>query len=198
MEKCVRSIRSIQNKARKGGRVTRAHWPVIVLRSPKGWTGPKESGGLIIENYWRAHQVPLSEVHNNEKQFRQLESWLQSYRPEELFDTCGQLLPELKSLAPCGTRRMSANPHANGGLLRRALKMPDFRSYAADVVKPGQSKAMNTKPLGAMLRDVIRLNMDRFWVFKPDENTSNKLDAIYEVSKKLWLADYLPEDENGG
>jgi xylulose-5-phosphate/fructose-6-phosphate phosphoketolase len=198
MERCVLQIREIQAQARNGGMVTRARWPMIVLRSPKGWTGPKEVDGHKVEGFWRAHQVPLSGLHGNPAHLQQLESWLRSYRPEELFDVNGRLVPELKALAPKGSRRMSANLHANGGLLRRDLRMPDFRNYALEVPTPGQSSAMNTRPLGAMLRDVMRKNMDNFRVFGPDENTSNKLDAVYEVSKKLWLADYLPEDDDGG
>ena len=198
MEQCILEIQKIQAQARNGDSVAYAQWPMIVLRSPKGWTGPKENKGLKIEGYWRAHQVPLSGVHKVPEELKQLEEWLRSYRPDELFDSDGQLLSELKNLAPRGARRMSANPHANGGLLRRALRLPDFRNYAIDVVRPGKSDAMNTRPLGALLRDVMRRNSDRFRVFGPDENTSNKLDAIYEVSKKLWLANYLPEDDNGG
>lgn len=198
MDACHARIREIQEQARAAGRATRAHWPMIVLRSPKGWTGPKEVGGNKVEGFWRAHQVPLSGMHDNPEHLRMLEDWLKSYQPEELFDGNGKLVPELKALAPQGDRRMSANPHANGGLLRRDLRLPDFRDYAQSVPKPAQSSAMNTKPLGAMLRDVMATNMDNFRVFGPDENTSNKLDAIYEVSKKLWLADYLPEDEGGG
>ena len=197
MERCVLEIRDIQVQARSGGAVTRARWPMIVLRSPKGWTGPKEVDGHKVEGSWRAHQVPLSDPHDNPAHLQQLIDWLRSYRPEELFDADGRLVPELKALAPKGTRRMSANPHANGGLLRRDLRMPDFRDYALEVPKPGQDDAMNTRPLGALLRDVMRMNMDNFRVFGPDENTSNKLDAIYQVSKKLWLADYLPEDRDG-
>jgi xylulose-5-phosphate/fructose-6-phosphate phosphoketolase len=142
--------------------------------------------------------VPLSGLHDNPAHLEQLQAWLSSYRPQELFDAEGRLVPELRELAPRGTRRMSANPHANGGLLRRPLHMPDFRDYAREVPKPAQTRAMNTRPLGAMLRDVMRLNPTTFRVFGPDENTSNKLDAIYQVSKKLWLADYLPEDLDGG
>lgn len=198
MERCILDIRDIQAQARNGGPITRARWPMIVLRSPKGWTGPKEVDGHKVEGFWRSHQVPLPDVHKNEEHLRQLEAWLGSYRPEELFDIDGHLVPALKALAPKGSRRMSANPHANGGLLRRDLRMPDFCDYTIDVDKPGQTSSMNTKPLGAMLRDVMRLNSDNFRVFGPDENTSNKLDAIYEVSKKLWLADYLPEDDDGG
>ena len=198
LEHCIHEIREIQARARAGGPVQRAHWPMIVLRTPKGWTGPKTVDGRKVEGFWRAHQVPLSGLHDNPAHLRQLEDWLRSYRPEELFDAEGRLLPELKALAPEGARRMSANPHANGGLLRRDLRMPDFRDYAQAVAQPGRERAMNTRPLGAMLRDVMRLNMRNFRVFGPDENTSNKLDAIYEVSKKLWLAQTLPEDADGG
>jgi xylulose-5-phosphate/fructose-6-phosphate phosphoketolase len=198
LDQCLATIRAIRQEARASGSATRAHWPMIILRTPKGWTGPKEVDGHKVEGYWRAHQVPLSGMHDNPAHLRQLEEWLRSYRPDELFDASGRLIPELKALAPKGTRRMSANPHANGGLLRRDLRMPDFRDYALAVPKPAQSSAMNTKPLGAMLRDIMRDNIDNFRVFGPDENASNKLDAVYEVSKKLWLADYRPEDADGG
>ena len=198
MDTCLAQIRDIQRQARETGDAARAHWPMIVLRTPKGWTGPESVDGRKVEGFWRAHQVPLSGVHDNEEHLRMLEAWLKSYRPEELFDEQGRLMPELKALAPRGTRRMSANPHANGGLVRRTLRMPDFRDYAQPVPVPAKTRAPNTKPLGALLRDVMAKNMDSFRVFGPDENTSNKLDAIYEVSKKLWLAEYLPEDADGG
>jgi xylulose-5-phosphate/fructose-6-phosphate phosphoketolase len=171
---------------------------MIVLRSPKGWTGPKEVDGHKVEGFWRAHQVPLSGLHDNPAHLKQLEDWLRSYKPEELFDENGRLIPELKALAPKGARRMGANPHANGGLLRKTLRMPDFRDYAIKVEKPGTVAAENTRPLGRFLRDIMRQNSTNFRVFGPDENSSNRLDAIYEVSKKLWLADYLPEDADGG
>jgi xylulose-5-phosphate/fructose-6-phosphate phosphoketolase len=171
---------------------------MIVLRSPKGWTGPKEVDGHKVEGFWRAHQVPLAGMHTNPAHMQQLEDWLRSYKPEELFDATGRLRPELKALAPQGTRRMSANPHANGGVLRRPLRMPDFRDYAVSLDKPGQIMADNTRPLGRFLRDILRQNMQNFRVFSPDENSSNRLDAVYEASKKLWLADYLPEDADGG
>jgi xylulose-5-phosphate/fructose-6-phosphate phosphoketolase len=198
LEHCVLEIRRIQAEARKSGKVTRARWPMIVLRTPKGWTGPKEVDGHKVEGFWRAHQVPLAGVRENPEHLKLLEKWLRSYKPEELFDENGRLKQELKDMAPAGTRRMSANPHANGGLLRKALRLPDFRSYAIEIDKPGQISAENTRPLGKFLRDVVRLNPTNFRVFGPDENTSNKLDAIYEASKKLWLADYLPEDADGG
>lgn len=198
LEDCVLEIRRIQQEARSSGKPDRARWPMIVLRSPKGWTGPKEVDGHKVEGFWRAHQVPLSGMHDNPAHLKQLEEWMRSYKPEELFDTRGQMIPELKALSPKGTRRMSANPHANGGLLRKPLRIPDFRNYAIKLGKPGQSTAENTRPLGCFLRDIMRQNMTNFRVFGPDENTSNRLDAIYEVSKKLWLADYLPEDADGG
>jgi xylulose-5-phosphate/fructose-6-phosphate phosphoketolase len=198
LEDCVLEIRRIQEEARATGKASRARWPMIVLRTPKGWTGPKEVDGHKVEGFWRAHQVPLAGVRENPAHLKLLEDWMRSYRPEELFDESGRLIPELRTLPPSGTRRMSANPHANGGLLRKALRLPDFRDYAIQVEKPGQTAAENTRPLGRFLRDVMRLNPKTFRVFGPDENTSNKLDAIYEVSKKLWLADYLPEDTDGG
>jgi xylulose-5-phosphate/fructose-6-phosphate phosphoketolase len=198
LEDCVLEIRRTQQEARASGKATRARWPMIVLRSPKGWTGPKEVDGHKVEGFWRAHQVPMASVRENPAHLKQLEDWLRSYKPKELFDKSGRLIPELKALAPKGTRRMSANPHANGGLLRKALRLPDFRDYAIKVEKPGQATAENTRPLGRFLRDVMRQNPKDFRVFGPDENTSNKLDAIYEASKKLWLADYLPEDADGG
>jgi xylulose-5-phosphate/fructose-6-phosphate phosphoketolase len=198
LDRCHADIRAAQRLARETGEATRPAWPMIVLRTPKGWTGPKWVDGHRVEGYWRSHQVPMPGVHDDPEQLRELEAWLRSYRPEELFDANGRLVPELRELAPRGTMRMSANPNANGGLLRRDLRMPDFRNYALPVAKPAQSSAMNTKPLGAMLRDIMRDNPSNFRVFGPDENTSNKLDAIYEVSKKLWLAEYRPEDLDGG
>ncbi|MGR9087138.1 MAG: phosphoketolase family protein [Gammaproteobacteria bacterium] len=198
MEQCVVEIRKIQESARAGGSLARPRWPMIVLRSPKGWTGPKEVDGHKVEGFWRAHQVPLAGMKDNPEHMKQLEQWLRGYKPEELFDSNGSLVPELKELAPRGARRMSANPHANGGLLRKALRLPDFRDYGIKVDKPGQTEVENTRPLGVFLRDVIKFNPANFRVFGPDENTSNKLDAIYQASKKMWLADYLPEDADGG
>ena len=198
LEDCYLEIRRIQEEARTKGNADRAHWPMIVLRSPKGWTGPKEVDGHKVEGFWRAHQVPLAKVRENPAHLKLLDEWLRSYRPEELFDESGKLIPELKALAPTGTRRMSANPHANGGLLRKALRMPDFRNYGVAVEKPGQTQVENARPLGQFLRDIVRHNPHNFRVLSPDENTSNKLDAIYEASKKLWLEEFLPEDLDGG
>ncbi len=198
MEQCLLEIRRIQTEARSSGVPVRPRWPMIVLRSPKGWTGPKEVDGHKVEGYWRSHQVPMGEVRSKPERLAQLQSWLKSYKPEELFDETGRLRPELKALAPQGSRRMSANPHANGGLLRKALRMPDYRQYAATLAGPGKASAENTRPLGKFLRDIMAQNMHNFRVFGPDENASNKLDNIYEVSKKVWMADYLPEDADGG
>ncbi|MEA3299371.1 MAG: phosphoketolase family protein [Pseudomonadota bacterium] len=198
MDQCLVAIRDIQRRARAGGDLERPRWPMIVLRSPKGWTGPRVVDGHRVEGTWRAHQVPLTDVRGNPDKLAQLEAWLRSYRPEELFDADGRLVESLRQLAPRGRRRMGANPHANGGLLRRDLRLPDFRDYAVAVARPGTVRAMNTKPLGALLRDTMARNLDNFRVFGPDENSSNKLDAIYEVSKKLWLAERLPTDDDGG
>ncbi|MBI4781573.1 MAG: phosphoketolase family protein [Oscillatoriophycideae cyanobacterium NC_groundwater_1537_Pr4_S-0.65um_50_18] len=198
LDHCVAEIKQIQHEARSTGIATRPRWPMIVFRTPKGWTGPSDIDGHKVEGFWRSHQVPMADIAKNEGHFHLLESWLRSYKPEELFDDTGKLLPEIKDILPTGTRRMSANPHANGGLLRKDLLMPDFRNYGIAVDKPGTMDAENTKPLGVFLRDVMRNNMTNFRVFGPDENTSNKLSAIYEVSKKFWIAEYLPEDEDGG
>jgi len=198
MEQCIVEIRQIQQHARDNNDPTRPRWPMIVLRSPKGWTGPKTVDGHKVEGFWRAHQVPLAGVKEDPQHLQQLEAWLRSYKPEQLFDSEGSLIPELKALAPKGARRMGANPHANGGLLRKALRMPDFKDYAVNVIQPGYQLVENTRPLGQFLRDIMKFNDQSFRVFGPDENSSNKLDAIYEVSKKLWLADYLPEDADGG
>jgi xylulose-5-phosphate/fructose-6-phosphate phosphoketolase len=198
MERCISEIRKYQQTARKSGVAERPRWPMIVLRSPKGWTAPAEVGGHKVEGFWRAHQVPMADVKSNPNRLRELETWMRGYKPEELFDRNGTLIPELKELAPTGARRMGANPHANGGLLKRALRLPDFQQYALKVDKPGTMEAENTRPLGAFLRDAMKLNMRNFRVFGPDENTSNKLNDIYAVSKKFWIEDYFPEDADGG
>ena len=198
VEHCILEIRYHQQQAREKGDVIRPHWPMIVLRSPKGWTAPIEVEGHRLEGFWRAHQVPLSAVKKDPEQLRVLESWMRSMHPEELFDANGKFMPELRELAPTGNHRMSANPHANGGRLKKALRLPDFRQYGVTVEKPATMQAENTRPLGVFLRDVMKENMDNFRVFSPDENTSNKLDAIYQVSKKFWLEEFFPEDLDGG
>ena len=156
------------------------------------------SGGHRLEGFWRAHQVPLTDVKKNPEQLRILEKWMRDQKPEELFDQHGKLIPELKELAPAGNRRMSANPHANGGVLRKALRLPNFCDYALKVDRPGSIEVENVPPLGNFLRDVMKLNMNNFRVFGPDETTSNKLQAVYEVAKKFWIAEYFPEDQDGG
>ncbi|MGF6936661.1 xylulose-5-phosphate/fructose-6-phosphate phosphoketolase [Paraburkholderia sp. UCT70] len=191
-------IRAIHQQARANGNLERPLWPMIVLRTPKGWTGPKQINGHKVEGSWRSHQVPFSDVRNNSANLEVLEEWMRSYRPAELFDAEGRLIPELKALSPQGPRRMSANPHANGGVLRRELKLPDIRAYAVDVQHAGKVLQENTRPLGEFLRDTMRANMNTFRVFGPDETASNRLQSIYEVSKKVWMAEMLPEDEDGG
>jgi len=198
LEHCVSEIKKHQEKARTSGKAERFRWPMIVLRSPKGWTGPEEVGGHKLEGFWRSHQVPMADVKRNPKRLHELENWMRSYKPEELFDDNGTLIRELRDLSPIGDRRIGANPHGNGGRLKKALNLPDFRNYAQKVDKPGVLEAENTRPLGMFLRDVMKLNKNNFRVFGPDENTSNRLYDIYEVSKKLWLETYFPEDSDGG
>jgi xylulose-5-phosphate/fructose-6-phosphate phosphoketolase len=199
LERCILEIRAIQEHARKGNTANaiRPRWPMIVMQTPKGWTCPKELDGKRLEGFWRAHQVPITDPVTNPSHLKLLEGWMHSYRPEELFDQRGELASELRELAPEGARRISANPHANGGILRKPLKLPDFREYAVKVTRPGHSEESNTHILGQYLRDVMRNNMTNFRVFGPDETASNKLDAIYEASKKTWLAEYKPEDRDG-
>jgi xylulose-5-phosphate/fructose-6-phosphate phosphoketolase len=197
-EFCVTEIRRIQREARAKGVAERPRWPMIVLRSPKGWTAPGIVDGHKLEGFWRAHQVPIMNVKKNAEHLQLLESWMRGYKPEELFDQNGKLRAEFKEIAPAGTRRMGSNPHANGGRLKRALRLPDFRQYALKLEKPGVVQAENVRPLGAFLRDVMKLNMTNFRVFGPDETTSNKLDDIYELSKKFWIEEYFPEDADGG
>ncbi len=198
VEHCVLEIRQHQQDGRDSADVTRPRWPMIVLRSPKGWTAPKEVEGHRLEGFWRAHQVPLTNVKKDPVQLQILEKWMRSQEPEKLFDAAGKFSAEFRELAPAGNRRMSANPVANGGRVKRALRLPDFRNYAATFDKPGQTVAENTRPLGVLLRDVMKMNPNNFRVFGPDETTSNKLDAIYEVSKKFWIEEYFPEDSDGG
>jgi xylulose-5-phosphate/fructose-6-phosphate phosphoketolase len=197
LEHCVNEIRSMQNQARSSGKAGRPRWPMIVMRTPKGWTGPKEVDGHRVENFWRAHQIPIVDPKSNPSHLKLLSDWMHSYHPERLFDTEGRLVPELRALAPDGNRRISANPRANGGLLRKPLRMPDFRDYAVEVLKPAQNETENTGVLGQFLRDVMRENMGNFRVFGPDETASNRLQAIYQVSQKTWMAEIRPEDADG-
>jgi xylulose-5-phosphate/fructose-6-phosphate phosphoketolase len=171
---------------------------MIILRTPKGWTGPKEVDGHKLVGSWRAHQIPILNVREEPAHLKLLEQWLRSYKPEELFDDKGTLVPELRAMAPEGKRRITGNPHANGGMLRKPLDMPDFRDYAVTVKQPGTTEAFPTEVLGTFLRDVMRRNKTNFRVFGPDETASNKLQAIYEASKKTWLEAYKPEDADGG
>jgi len=199
LESCVLEIRTIQDEARsRGGVPRRPRWPMIILRTPKGWTAPKEVDGHRVEGSWRAHQVPIADVISNPAHLKLLEQWMLSYRPHDLFDANGRLISELGALPPTGTRRISANPHANGGLLRQPLLMPDFRRYGVEVARPGHSIVESTYVLGQFLRDVMRDNMTNFRVFGPDETASNHLQAIYESTRKTWLAEMKPDDADGG
>jgi xylulose-5-phosphate/fructose-6-phosphate phosphoketolase len=197
LEHCLLDIRKNQEKARQTGMAFRPRWPMVILRSPKGWTAPREVDGHYLEGFWRAHQIPLTDI-ANPGHLKVLETWMRNYKPEELFDEQGRLIPELKALAPKGPRRMSANPVANGGLLRQPLDMPDFRNFAVEVKKPGATLAGNVPTLGHFLREVMRLNMHNFRVVGPDETQSNRLEALYDVAKKVWLGDYFTEDADGG
>jgi xylulose-5-phosphate/fructose-6-phosphate phosphoketolase len=201
LERCVNEIRDIQQKARslpQGTAPERPRWPMIVLRTPKGWTCPKELDGHKLEGFWRAHQVPITDPVTNPEHLAVLERWMRSYKPEELFDEQGKLVEELRETTPEGSRRISANPHANGGILRKPLDLPDFRDYAVKVETPGQIEVSPTYVLGGYLRDIIRRNMSSFRVFGPDETASNRLQVIYEASGKAWMAKLLPEDADGG
>jgi xylulose-5-phosphate/fructose-6-phosphate phosphoketolase len=198
LDECVEEIRDIQRKTRTTGVATFSRWPVVILRSPKGWTAPAEVDGHKLEGFWRAHQIPIEDIAKNPKHLQLLEQWMRSYRPEELFDENGQLIPQLRELSPHGNRRMGSNPHANGGVFRLSLRLPDFRDHRVEISKPAQIEVSNTSILGVFLRDVMKENADKFRVFGPDETTSNKLDAIYEAAKKTWLEEYLPEDLDGG
>ena len=197
LDSVLDEIASIQSSARAAGaEPQRPRWPMIVLKTPKGWTGPKEVDGLPAEGTFRSHQVPLAAVRTNPEHLAQLESWMRSYAPEELFDESGQVLAEVTALAPDGERRMSANPHANGGLLTRPLELPDFRDYAVDVPEPARTTSEATRVLGTWLRDVVSANRDRFRIMGPDETASNRLTAVFEVTDRAWDAERLPGDDH--
>jgi len=198
LDAVVAEIRSIQEEARAGGRTERPRWPMIVLKSPKGWTGPKEVDGKKTEGFWRSHQVPFADPMTNEAHRGLLEAWMKSYRPEELFDEEGGPRPAILAMTPKGERRMSANPHANGGQLLRDLKLPDFRDFALDVPAPGAVNGEATRVMGRYLRDVVRLNgaARNFRVMGPDETASNRLDAVFEATDRTWIAERLAEDEH--
>ena len=196
LDEALDEIGEIQGAARSGGAKGRPRWPMIVLRTPKGWTGPKEVDGVPVEGTWRAHQVPLPGVRENPEHLRALERWMRSYRPEELFDELGEPAAELAEIAPAGERRMSANPRSNGGLLLRELLLPDFRDYAVEVPRPGSSRAQATRVLGGFLRDVIERNSDNFRLFGPDETASNRLSDVFEATDRQWEAERLPTDDH--
>ncbi len=198
LDTVIGRIHQIQSDARRDGFTRRPRWPMIILRTPKGWTCPKEIDGRRTEGYWRAHQVPMGEMHGNPEHVRILEDWMKSYRPQELFDDAGRLRPEIAEIAPRGERRMSANPHANGGLLLRDLRMPEFRDYAVKVPAPGAVTAEATRVMGSFLRDVMKLNMDakNFRVFSPDELNSNRWQNVLEVTDRAWVAETLPWDDH--
>ena len=198
LDTAIGEIKAIQEKARTEGYSGRPQWPMIVMKTPKGWTGPKEVDGKKTEDYWRSHQVPLSEMASKPGHVQLLEDWMKSYKPEELFDEKGKLIPELAELAPKGSRRMGANPHANGGLLLRDLKMPEFEDFAVDVQKPGTVMGEATRVCGRFLREVMKLNQENanFRIVGPDETASNRLDPVFEVTNRVWAGEILPEDDH--
>ena len=196
LDRSLDAIAQIQHAAREGSELERPRWPMLILRTPKGWTGPREVDGVPIEGTWRSHQVPLAGVRDSAAQLGRLEEWMRSYRPEELFDDQGRLLPELAAQAPEGNRRMSANPHANGGVLLRDLVLPDFRDYAVEVAKPATTTSEATRVLGGFLRDVIDRNGDNFRLFGPDETASNRLGDVFAVTDRTWVAETGPLDEH--
>ena len=197
LDTAIEQIRRIQSNARSQNDTTRPRWPMIVLRSPKGWTGPKVVDGLPVEGTFRAHQVPLLVDPEHAEHVPQLEQWMRSYKPEELFDEQGRLMPDLAELAPKGQRRMGANPHTNGGGLLRDLRMPDFRRHAVHVPSPGAVDGQDTLVLGQFLRDVVKLNREprNFRIFGPDETLSNLLGAVFEVTPRQWEAREVSNDE---
>jgi xylulose-5-phosphate/fructose-6-phosphate phosphoketolase len=195
MEHCVRRIGAIQRDARQDGLARRPVWPVIVLRTPKGWTGPKVVDGVPIEGTFRAHQVPVSEVRTNPKHLKILETWMRSYRPEELFDAQGRFRAEYAELAPVGERRMGSNPHANGGRLSRPLKLPDYTALAVTFSQPAAERAGSTAVLGQYLKQVYQNNPDNFRLFCPDETNSNRLGAVFDVSDRCLVSEIVAGDE---
>ncbi len=196
LDEVISEIKTIQYRARRTEEVERPRWPMIVLRTPKGWTGPKEVDGLKTEGFWRSHQVPLGDVATKPEHLKLLDQWMRSYKPDELFELSGALKPELQDLSPRGSHRMGANPHANGGLLLREMRMPDFRDYAVSVPQPGAADAESTTVMGTFLRDVMKLNMSNFRVMGPDETASNHLQAILEVTDRAWVAETYPYDDH--
>lgn len=197
LEHCVLEIKKFQQKARESGKAFRPMWPVIILRSPKGWTGPRKIDDKFLEGFWRAHQVPITDVHEKPEHLKVLEQWMKSYEPDRIFKD-GKISEDLKELCPTGTRRMSANPIANGGTLRKPLRMPDFRKYALMVDRPASNIAASMTNMSTFLRDIIAENPTNFRLFGPDETESNKLGKVYEAGKKVWLGEYFDEDQDGG
>lgn len=198
LEHCVNEIRRYQKEARESGKATRPLWPMIILRTPKGWTAPRKVDGNYLGGFWRAHQVPITDPSTNPEHLKILEDWMRSYEPDRLFDESGKPIASLTALTPEGNRRMSANPVANGGVLRKPLNMPDFKKYGVKVEHSGAVMDASMKRLGVFLRDVVAANPHNFRLFGPDETESNKLSAVYEVGKKVWMGEYFEEDENGG
>ncbi|MBV8602416.1 MAG: phosphoketolase family protein, partial [Candidatus Eremiobacteraeota bacterium] len=196
LDRTIERIRAIQQQARTRKDATRPAWPMIILRTPKGWTGPKVVDGKQVEGNWRSHQVPLSKVRQNPEHLRMLETWMRSYKPEELFDQSGRLRAEFAQAAPAGQRRMGANPHSNGGAVVRDLVMPDFRDYAIDVSAPGSVRGEATQVLGEFLRDIAKCNPETFRVFGPDETASNRLQALFEVTDRVWEGEIVPGDDH--
>ena len=198
LDAIISDIHRIKSDARRDGGGVRPRWPMIILRTPKGWTCPTEIDGKRTEDYWRSHQVPMGEMHENPAHVRILEQWMKSYKPEELFGDTGRLRAELAELSPRGSRRMSANPHTNGGLLLRDLRLPDFRDYAVKVTAPGAVTAESTRVMGRFLRDVMKLNMDarNFRLFSPDESNSNRWQDVLEVTNRAWMAETVPWDDH--
>jgi xylulose-5-phosphate/fructose-6-phosphate phosphoketolase len=198
MEKCVEEIRGYQKQARDSGKAFRPRWPMIVLRSPKGWTAPRKLDDKYLEGFWRAHQVPITDPATNPDHLKVLEDWMRSYGPEKLFDKNGAPIAALRELCPDGNRRMSANPVANGGILKKPLRLPDFRKYGVEVEHPGGVKDASMQTFAVWLRDVMKENPKNFRLFGPDETESNKLGRVYEVTKKVWMGEYFEEDDDGG
>jgi xylulose-5-phosphate/fructose-6-phosphate phosphoketolase len=198
LEHCVQEIKKYQKQARESGKAFRPRWPMIVLRSPKGWTGPRKIDDKLLEGFWRSHQIPIPDVASNPAHLQLLEDWMRSYKPEKYFGKDGKLIPELRALPPTGNSRMSANPVGNGGLLRKPLIMPDFRKYALPDINPGISNLPSMSNMAMFLRDIVAGNMTNFRVFGPDETESNKLGEIYKAGKKVWMGEYFEEDKDGG
>lgn len=199
MEQCVTEIRKIQKEARESGKAVRPLWPMIVLRTPKGWTGPRKTDEKYLEGFWRAHQVPITDVRTNPEHLKLLENWMKSYEPDRLFGEKGRISDELReAICPSGNFRMSANPVANGGQLKKPLKLPNFKDYAIKVEHPGVTFAASMVNMSTYLRDVIANNQKNFRLFGPDETESNKLAKVYEAGKKVWMGEYFPEDADGG